>query len=223
MIDRTFFITGLGRSGTSFLAKLMGRSKSYNVVHEWHLPILGFEDSRLRNFPIHRFAGARCPFGNLRKGYGEVNSYLRFSLDYRKEGLERLVPIKGIIFRDPRDVISSTMNRSGMVPNDFSKVCDRVMRMYWNLQAIVHIGTGNYKVIEFDRLVGDVQYALDVLAAFGIHDVDITEKDIRTKVNINNKVWFPQWANWSDEHKAVQSQLDEEYGSGEPPEMPAIR
>lgn len=36
IIPKTFFITGLGRSGTKFIATLLAGSAEYRVTHEWH-------------------------------------------------------------------------------------------------------------------------------------------------------------------------------------------
>ena len=103
-IPDSFFITGLGRSGTKLLATILNRSASYRVVHEWHVPFPGLQDrwfkiGRLTRFPVYRFLLARRPFPTLRKGYGEVNSLLRFTLHAGEPGWERYVPKRAVIFR----------------------------------------------------------------------------------------------------------------------------
>jgi len=119
MLNNTFFITGLGRSGTKFLSKILNKSPKYRVIHEWHMPIPGFKDHKMKRFPFFRFVLFSSLFKIQNKGYGEVNSYLRFGLDPAYVGLEKYIEKKAIIKRAPEDVIASVMNRGGRTIQDF--------------------------------------------------------------------------------------------------------
>ena len=223
LINNTFLVTGLGRSGTSFLARLMNRTRACNVFHEWHLPVPGYEDLRLRKFPIHRFYLGRHPLAAYRKGYGEVNSYLRFYLDPMACGAEQLIPKKAIIHRDPREVITSVMNRGGRTIADFDEVCDRILRMYWNLRGLLKLQSESYRRVEFNQMVTDANYLYELLDWVGITDVDISPQDLATKVNQNDTSWFPEFKQWELQHISRFETLYKSYGSGKPPKMPIIK
>lgn len=216
-------MTGLGRSGTSFLARLMNRTRAFSVAHEWHIPLPGYEDLSLRRFPIHRFWLGRYPFPRYRTGYGEVNSYLRFFLNPAACGAERLIPKKAIIHRDPREVITSVMNRGGRTIADFDEVCDRILRMYWNLQGLLKLQSKSYRRIEFHEMVTDANYLYEILDWVGISDVKISPQDLATKVNQNDSSWFPEFREWEMKHIAHFEMLHNRYGSGKPPKMPILK
>jgi hypothetical protein len=84
-----FAITGMGRSGTKYLAAILNQSPTWLVVHEPHA---GFQSVReVRD----RFAARR---------YGEVNSYLRHQL-------LALHVTPSVIIRDPMEIFRSMYAR----------------------------------------------------------------------------------------------------------------
>ena len=94
--------------------------------------------------------------------------------------------------------------------------------MYWNLQAILKAKPEQYILIEFSRLIREVDYVRGVLKQFGIEDVNVTEHDLRLKINTNTIEWFPKPENWPIEQVKLFQSLNDEYGSGAPPEMPCL-
>ncbi len=215
-LSETFFITGLGRSGTKLLATILNRSASYRVVHEWHWPLPGLQDrwfkiGRLTRFPIYRFVLARWPFPRLRRGYGEVNSLLRFTLHAHAAGWERYVLRRGIILREPRDIIASAMNRGQRSWDDFPAVCDEVLDMYFRLKALAEHSSLDYRIFQFEKMIADPAYLQQIVDWTGINDVTVTREDLKAKVNVNVKQWFPQHADWdsatTDIYRASERKL----------------
>ena len=87
---RNFVISGMGRSGTLFLATALNRSPTWTVEHEPHL---GWESVSTINRRLGRDA------------YGEVNSCLRWQL------LSLDVSYRAVIVRDPVQIFQSMFNR----------------------------------------------------------------------------------------------------------------
>lgn len=89
----TFAITGLGRSGTQWLAMMLDRHSDHEVRHE-----AGGWAGRGYKQAAKRFREARRP-------YGEVNSYLRWCFaQLPADG-------KGVILRNPWEVLYSAVAR----------------------------------------------------------------------------------------------------------------
>ncbi len=197
-ITKTFFITGLGRSGTKFLATMLGRSKSHIVIHEQ--PNEGRISQHLRWFPIQRFLSNRLVL-NRDRGYGEVNSHLRYALHPQKSGLEVLIERRGIVFRDPRDVITSVMNRRGRTIGDFDSICMRVLD-YYNLLLGLRLNPSlKYETFFFSEITSD-RRALEKVANWaGIEDCCFTDDDVVRKINVNKTEWFPKWVEWEAREK----------------------
>ncbi len=196
-IPRTFFITGLGRSGTTFLASALNRSREYHVVHEWKIPRTPFRDGRLQHFPLWRFYLARHPLGAHRLGYGEVNSHLRRTLGLQDAGREALIEKRGVILRDPRDIIASAMNRLGRTEADFAWLCDERLRDFATLQQLLAHPTLHYERFEFERLTTDPSYVRQIAEWAGITDLDVPAEVVRRKVNSSDGNWFPRWDGWT--------------------------
>lgn len=196
-IPKTFFITGLGRSGTAFLADALGRTSQYRVVHEWKVPRTPFRDGRLSRFPLWRFYLSRHPFSRLRPGYGEVNSHLRRTLHPTREGPEAYVERRGVILREPRDVIASAMNRSGRTEGDFGPLCDHILRDLAHLYRLLDHPTLHYERFSFERFTNDPEGVREIAAWSGITDLDVSAVAVTTKVNVNKTAWFPRWDSWT--------------------------
>lgn len=215
-IPQTFFITGLGRSGTKFLASVLNRSQNYSVVHEWDLPLPGFRDRWLGErgggrFPIHRFWLARHPFPGARRGYGEVNSFLRFTLG-RDAGSERFVERRAVIVRDPRDIIASIMNRGNRTAEDFEPVCEELLKSYARVEALSRHPNLEYERFEFERMTSEVDYLQSIVRWAGIDDVTVTERDLGGKVNVNKSHWFPRYSDWDNDHRLVYQSIASRLG-----------
>lgn len=215
VISRTFFITGLGRSGTRFLATVLGESRQYRVTHEWKLLPL-YHDAKLKHFPVERFFLARHPLASLRPGYGEVNSVLRRTIGVDEPGPERWVERRAIIFRDPREVITSAMNRNSRTEQLFPTVCENILKSFAKLRAIRRRSPLEYRIFRFDEFTRSLDALQAVIDWAGIEDVRAQPSILTEKVNTNTVAWFPKFHNWDGEHRetfdriAASEELDEE-------------
>jgi hypothetical protein len=210
-IPRTFFITGMGRSGTAYLASVLGTAPSHRVVHEWKIPRTRFRDGRLTRFPLWRFYLARHPLGRWRPGYGEVNSHLRRTLDPLTAGPEARVERRGVIVRDPRDIIPSVMNRSGRTEADFETVCETVLGWCDHIQRLVEHPVLHYERFEFERMTRDPAYVEQIAAWAGIEGLHVPRETVRTRVNVNTTDWFPPRARWTPGQCATFDRLAASY------------
>lgn len=164
-----FLITAFGRSGTMFLSRVMDRSQLWTVNHEPG----GIENNQISSFKevpdhiLNRFD---------KEYYGEVNTHLREVFG--------LLPVRqrGIIFRDPREIILSIANRKGA--HQIRQIAGELFYYYWYFENVL---AGNNKIsrIDFYRMTGDLLYLKEVLNVFGITDVEVTKKDLNTVVNAN--------------------------------------
>lgn len=213
-IPKTFFITSTGRSGTAFLAKLLNRSRQYHVVHEWHIPRTRFQDGHLTRFPLFRFVLARRPLGKWRKGYGEVNSYLRKVTSLTAEGPERFIERRAVILRDPRDVIASGMNRQGKTKQDFELLCNMAIQAYARVIQLLNHPTLHYDSFEFDRMTTDLAYLQSLIDWTGITDLQVTADELEHKVNTSPSTWFPRWASWDDSERATYLRIKQQRVGG---------
>lgn len=211
-IPKTFFITGLGRSGTAFLAEMLGQSEGHRVVHEWKIPRTPLRDGRLQRFPLWRFLLARYPFPSVRRGYGEVNSHLRRTLSPAGDGAEALIERRGIILREPRDVVASGMNRSGRTEADFEALCEDVLGDFARLQALLRHPTLHYETFEFERFTRDPAYVLEIAEWAGITDLSAADVTVERKVNVNKTSWFPRSDQWTTEHHETFATVARRHG-----------
>lgn len=112
MTDIAFIITGMGRSGTMWLAKLLNKAAGVSVFHEPlrhfvpHIEKHYFDyDAAVLN--LHRRKlGMVAPDGNR---WGEVNSYLRYWVEPMREVFPD-VPILGLV-RDGKKTVGSLIRR----------------------------------------------------------------------------------------------------------------
>jgi hypothetical protein len=119
---RFFFILALGRSGTNFLAGLLGNDRRGRVLHEPYrldpqLMVLrraGGFDSALDQMLSSRFEELLPPSGSA-EFYGEVNSYLRYEADWL---CARFDPTLIHLVRDGRDFVRSAYIRGVYTPHE---------------------------------------------------------------------------------------------------------
>ncbi len=112
---RYFFVVALGRSGTSFLAGLLSRAPDAIVNHEPYpldphllsLRYAGF-DAVADQLLEKRFLEILPPTDSTTKCYGEVNSYLRYEVDWLQR---RFDPQLIHLVRDGRDYVRSAFTR----------------------------------------------------------------------------------------------------------------
>lgn len=210
-IPKTFLITGLGRSGTAFLAEALGHAPDYRVVHEWKIPRTPFRDGRLTRFPLWRFRMMRQPFGAWRPGYGEVNSHLRRTLDPTIAGKEALVERRGVILRDPRDVIASSMNRGGRTDADFEFLCEAIVRDFSRLLGLLAHPTLTYERFEFRRFTSDPDEIQRIAQWAGLGELPLPTDTVERKVNTNRTDAFPRWPQWNAAQRACFQTVAERF------------
>lgn len=193
---RMFFIMALGRSGTSFLSSMLSRDSRGRVLHEPYpldprlivLRYAGGFDGVVDHLLEKRFQELlpdpqHCSF------YGEVNSYLRYEVDWLRE---RFDPAMIHLVRDGRDFVRSAYIRgvytplepSGpIVPKDGDPYSGRWPRMsrferlcwYW-------MHTNDYLASRLDSFVR----LEDLLDNYGIFREQVLEP---TGVRLSEQLW----------------------------------
>lgn len=155
-----FLITGMGRSGTAFLAKTMNQSPTWTVEHE---PI-GSRDLEIT------VAEAQKRFE--RPYYGEVNSRLLWLA--RRIEVARM----GVIVRDPGEVWVSVANRR--YEEDWEFALKTMEAAFAEMRRLIDAGAER---IDFAPMTTDPGYLQDLLRWFGIEDVSITSMEQMRPVN----------------------------------------
>ena len=186
-----FLISGFGRSGTKFLSSVMNMSEKWVVKHE---PRDAFEEDM---FNTGSSLPQRIVSDFNRNYYGEVNSRLRFYFED--------VPVKkkGIIIRDPKEIITSIANRK-----DVHTTINLMMQVHYFWKKFhTWLEDDNIKKIEFTKMTSDKTYLLNILSHFGIDDVNLDKLDLNVKVNKNKKVKFPTFNNLPNNIKEGYNKL----------------
>ena len=160
-----FLITGMGRSGTRFLAETMNLSKKWTVMHEPGGP----GDLRRRAEEIQKRLD--------RDYYGEVNSLLRFVSDELK------VEKRGLILRSPVDLWFSITTWHARQKHRWPGDLADMKRTIPHLLDLAL--SGHYRPIFFESMISSDFYLQNILADFGIDDVEITPEILKKKINQN--------------------------------------
>lgn len=181
MSYNNFLISGFGRSGTKFLSNVMNKSKTWTVKHE---PRGMLSEKSYKN---NKKIPQKVIKDFNKNYYGEVNSYLRFYFDELK------VKKKGIIIRDPEEIILSVCNRPHNLNNN-QKVLNIIdeLNYFWH-KFKKYTNNDNIKTIIFHKMTTDKDYLSDILKHFEINDINIDEIDINKKINKNNVVNYNSW------------------------------
>ena len=137
----SFLVTGMGRSGTLFLARELGKADGWTVFHE--------PDRHMAYHHVyHRFRGGR-------DRYGEVNSYLLSSALDLKAHVNRVA----VIIRNPYDVARSMFRKGRTDAPVHVQQClielDRLLRSGW-------------PVIRFSRMTTDREYLVECASLLGV-------------------------------------------------------
>jgi hypothetical protein len=206
VIPRTFLITGIGRSGTRFLATVLGRSHEYRVTHEWKVRAV-YSDRMLKRFPLLRFYLARYPLPAHRRGYGEVNSILRHHLGIEVPGPEQWLERRAIIVRDPREAITSAMNRQGRTDADFARYCETIVRSFARLRDVRQRSPLAYETFWFVDFTRSVEALQRIVDWSGIGDVRIDADTVSKKINTNTTSWFPKFDAWTAPHRELYDRI----------------
>lgn len=165
-----FLITSQGRTGTMFLSRLMNRSRAWKVRHQPNNKDAILE-GKVNALPQPAFPWMQRFNCNY---YGEVNGLLRYYLPNID------VVKRGIIYRPLKHIIDSFYNGSkhdDIIP----KIHD--IHICHNAFYGWCIADPSIVLINFDRMVNDIEYSRRVLYKFGILDVRINERLLGKKVN----------------------------------------
>lgn len=163
-MGRTFAVSGFGRSGTKWLAGLLGRAPGWRVEHEPGVEM----DFRA----IHtRFAAGR-ESGN----YGEVNSYLMPAFPWLN------VDRKAIVLRHPLEIARSCLRQGHPIGPLFA---DHLNAWLSLMDACLDAGMAS--AFSFSTLTQGGLGCLNAMDALtqwlGIGVMAWEVKDFRTKVN----------------------------------------
>lgn len=160
-----FAISSLSRSGTTFLARVMDKSKRFRVYHERDKHVVqGYNVDLVQK----RFK---------RERYGEVSSRLRFVLPLLSVGL------RGVILRNPYDIFVSVCNRR----DDMEDYTRSFGEHFLTLESLIRCA---HVVIRFEHMVSSTTYLTSVLHKFGITDVRVTDEILHTRVNTTREYTY---------------------------------
>ena len=173
---KIFFVIGHGRSGTKFLSELLNSAENALVQHEndiedikyFHLGMVKQYNNVVSNNLAKRFSKVFESLPENIKTYGEVNSLLRYNIDWLKENLN---PLMLHLVRDGRDVVRSMYSRKVYLeqyryipayPQDddpFSLVWHKISRFeklcwYWN-HTNLYIKDKIHNYIRFEDILLD--------------------------------------------------------------------
>ena len=193
MKPKNFLISSNGRSGTMFLSTIMNKSKKWEVNHE---PRGEYEENL---YKTGNSVDKKIIKDFEKDYYGEVNSRLRFFFNdintYKK----------GIIFREPKDIITSVVNRNKN-PNEVIRIINEVNIFWLKFKEWLEINPKILK-IEFNLMVKDATYLSNVLDFFEIDDVKIDNTLLTTKINQNPQIEFKTFQDIPNEYKQEYKKL----------------
>lgn len=183
----SFLITGMGRSGTKFLATMLNRSPSWTVEHETQA-----DRGRWRHTPrydraAHLAATMHYWQRHGHASYGQVNSSVRFLLP------DHPADVKAVIIRHPRDIVLSTVNRD---PGRWlNRRGANVLTCHVNDALIAidrYVKQGHY-AFWFERFTREPAHVESIARLMGIDDLPAADVDVDMKVNAR-PVHFETWA-----------------------------
>jgi hypothetical protein len=226
-----FFILGMGRSGTNFLAAMLDRcpdalvfhepiSEDFNAFVEAHKS----DEAGLDYFEHFRLGKMHELTRDLDiRHYGEVNSALR----YHARAIKTVIPEARLLHlvRDGREVVRSVMERRHYtdgsaghhdlhpLPSDplydcwkelsrFEKVC-----WLWT-DANRRLAEDVSRRVAFESLVGDYDYFRENLLSY--LDLEMSEalwaEAVQAPTNVTRKFTFPPWQQWDEaQHAAFET------------------
>tara|TARA_B100000287_G_scaffold372418_1_gene371020 strand:+ start:49 stop:666 length:618 start_codon:yes stop_codon:yes gene_type:complete len=198
-----FLISGYGRSGTKFLSNLMNKSSDWEVLHEptgyWD-----YETSLEWKATLPPDIQSRFQKDN----YGEVNSMLCnwfLDVDVKKRGL---------IFRNPTDIMLSVANRKS--PENFIEYSKDILETYERFETYIKaydlLGDEyNIHIINFEKMVSDIKYCQSILEHYGITDINVTGDILEKKVNQTHQKIYTDMSQFDDKIKLNITKTNEIY------------
>lgn len=216
-----FFVLGLGRSGTGFLAHLLDGDENALVLHEpvaedFDALVDAHKSSEMASRYINAFRKRRMhclASGKDVSTYGEVNSNLRFHTSALKEAFPNATLLH--LVRDGRDVVRSIMARDhytgdGVGHHSLSPQEDDPLWQEWGeltrFEKICWLwADGNSRVrqdvgsfVKFEKLISDYSYfEEEIEARLGVR---VGEERWRAAIkrprNVSEKYVVPRWTEW---------------------------
>lgn len=214
-----FFVVGLGRSGTNWLAHLLMHDNKADVYHEPFDETIPSQYSYIdESFPYNYFWNFRIFEIYFRANkeariYGEVNSYLRRFV----KAIKVIIPNAKLLYlvRDGRDVVRSMYNRFTMMNNAYDtrlikpkegdplyigwKRLPRFAKLCWywtneNKNLLDELG----EPIKFELIVSDYEYLKErVLKPLNLDiPYEIWDRFRRIRLNISRRRLLPHWREW---------------------------
>lgn len=219
---RLFFVLNTGRSGSKFMAELLGRSDNAVVLHE-PVPLeaaAALEAARgieVAERYIRDFRQKQIYLllrGRSEPIYGETSSTL---IRHTDSIIQQWPSAKLMhLVRDPKKVITSVMNREALLENHpvlkpsivlsaeltrreweamsrFEKAC----HMWQEQNAFIRKRAPHF--VRFEDILEDYQYfKVNVLDYLGLHVPEVVWKSMVAKpINVSTKNRFPRFEEWS--------------------------
>lgn len=187
-----FLITGSGRTGTLFLAQVLGRSRSFIVRHEhyddgvygpsWRC---GYDTTRRQHI-----VNAKERFLS-HDNYGEVNSSLRFIAN------DLPVDKLAVVIRHPYDIILSSINKSPYrwLADSFHKELDALNQTLKVSHELLQ--DESVPVFRFERFTSKEDGLCEILHWLGISDVELSKVRMDIKINAAGRAVLPKFADLS--------------------------
>jgi hypothetical protein len=155
----------------------MNQSSSWEELHQpddrdgrWDDKMIGYPDNgdAVDSYVQHRFN---------KDYYGEVNGLLRYWIQSLNVGK------KGVIYRDPTQIIESFAN--GKHHTDKGTLQQKAWDMLICYNGLYNVMKRDKSIIliDFERMVNDLRYLRKVFDTFGIVDVQLRTSMMKQKVN----------------------------------------
>lgn len=221
-----FFVHAIGRSGTKFLANLLGKGSATAIFHEpvhedYKAYLRAFHSSEDAMVYIRKFRKKDIYLrarGNKTRSYGEVNSLLRRHVKALNETFPNAVMIH--LVRDGRDVVRSMVSRKTMTAQDKNTLgiyphqddpyrsnwerMDRFSRICWYWQVENSFLRKNLSPsVKFEDIIQsyDVFYEKILDPCNLIVPKKIWSEYVNSPNNKTKKYLMPPWIEWSKEQK----------------------
>lgn len=221
-----FFILGMGRSGTTFLADFLNQAERAYVFHEpafedFNAHVKAFYSTRAAERYIQKFRKKEIylRMHHVDAGtYGEVNSSLRRHAAAIKNAFPNATVLH--LVRDGRDVVRSLMSRRMMTAKDPFSIrihptksdawrekwheMDRFSRICWFWQVEnSYLRATIGKIIQFEKIVSNYDYFRNELLGPCHIYIEKTdwERSVTSPRNTTGRFGMPKWDDWSPQQK----------------------
>lgn len=225
---KTFFILGLGRSGTEFMSSFLNKANGAYVFHEpvfedFNAYVKAFYSSHDAEIYIQKFRMKEI-YLRMRHSvpgvYGEVNGALRRHAPAIKSFLPNTTLIH--LVRDGRDVVRSLMSRGTMTMNDPFNIrihpvetdpwksewngMDRFSRLCWLWQVDNgYLRTTIGRIAQFEKILNSYEYFYrEILNPCHINiEKKIWEAAVSAPRNMTSKFKISKWEDWTPEQQKI--------------------